>query len=466
MTEPKKTKRSWKPPQLTFLESTGTKTALLFCVLGALGIWIAVADLQPDLSHVDNSMLSGSETGNYYRIVDRLGGRTKAGKGTLNNVTSSGSVENLKRLAAEADSCKIQFAMVQDGLDWSASDKLTLLGRLWKAETVFFLGRDVDKVEGFRGLKGKTIGIGPEGSGTARIARQILGARDFSGLNVTLKPYPLAEQLDLLEKGALDFGVFVIDEDATLIDEAIRKRGLQIVNFPRADVVARRLPFVRTGRIGAGQYDAMELLPKQDKKVLRVGTLVLSNGCADRSQTLGLLATLAEEFPDFLRHNKTTPNATGLELASEAKAFFDGDGVDVVDAYFPWIGDVMPPSNWVHIIMGVSILFNLMGLWNRFRVWRTDANRVNAERYIPLIFGPGHNNDTISLVEPTEAHRTPEKREQLDTLISELQKLLERCKKQSLSILVPMAGELVYRYQEDILEKTLLQLHEFRTKLG
>jgi len=40
---------------------------------------------------------------------------------------------------------------------------------------VFFLGRDADTISTFGDLEGKRIGIGPEGSGTERIAYQVLG---------------------------------------------------------------------------------------------------------------------------------------------------------------------------------------------------------------------------------------------------------------------------------------------------
>ena len=465
MENPKK-RRSWKPPKLTFLESSGIKTGLLFGVLTILGLVVALADLSPDLSHIDNQMLSGSAQGNYHRIVAHLAERAASQKGKLRNIRSEGSVTNLERLAAEAESCDIQFALVQDGLDWSVSGELRLLGRLWKAESVFFLGKNADEIRAFTDLRGLKVGIGPKGSGSALVACQIFDGRDFNTLGLTLENHGISEQLALLDAGELDLGVFVIDEDAQLIDDAVRKRGLRIVGFDHADVIARRHPFLRTGRVAAGQYDPLRILPKEDKSVLRIATLVLTNGCASRSQTLGLLSLLAEEFPDFIRHNRDTPNATGLEMDPAAKAFFDSEGVDIIDAYAPWFGDVMPPTNWVHIIMGVSILFNLMGLWNRFRIWRLDANRVKVELSIPLIFGEGHDNDSIQDVEPGPEHLEPERRERLDDLIEELDKLARRCRKQSLSVLVPMGGELYYRYQEDTLEQTLVYLRAFRRRLA
>src|SRR5207249_7251143 len=137
-----------------------------------------------------------------------------------------------------------------------------------------------------------------------------------------------------------------------------------------ADVIARRFPYLRHGRIGAGQFDAVRMLPPADKRVLRVDTLLLGNRCASRSQTIGLLRATAEVFPDFVRHNHDAPPAPGIELSSAAKSFYDAGGPELLDEYLPRVADLMPASNWVQVVMAVSVLFNIMGVGNRFRLWR------------------------------------------------------------------------------------------------
>ena len=54
-------------------------------------------------------------------------------------------------------------------------------------------------------------------------------------------------------KGELDLAIFVMDEDAPFLVNAIRDRGLQIAGFSHLDVVSRRLPHFRTGRIGSNK---------------------------------------------------------------------------------------------------------------------------------------------------------------------------------------------------------------------
>ncbi len=453
-------------PKTPLLRSTGFKTAVLFGVLAVTAVWLALSDLSPDLSHLDVKVLSGNERGNYYSIVTNLATEAENKQGRVTNVASLGSVDNVEQLVAAKRSCEVELALVQDGLDWPSGHKLELVGRLSKSETVFFLGKSADQIKTYADLRGKRIGIGSTGSGADRIARQLFGTGALRTLEVTLENHTLEEQLARLESGALDLGVLVIDEDATLVEEAVRVRGLQIASFQNADVIARKLPFARVGRIGAGQYDPLRMLPPEDKRVLRVGTLIVGNGCASRSELQSFMGLIATVFPDFVRHNRDTPNMTGLPLSPAARTYFDNQGPDVVGEYAPWVIDVMPTASWIQLLFGISILFNVMTFWHKFRLWRIDANRVRLEGFLPLIFGPTWTPAEIASQEPTEVHRERATRDRLDAAIGRFQALADTARAQSLSVLVPMGQEMSYRYQEEIIERTLAALRQFRSKLG
>lgn len=437
--------------------------ALLLVVVAVV---VARLDLRPDLGHVRARVLSGAPEGNYHAIVTDLGEAAGARGGRVESVASAGSVENVQRLAAAAASgdCSVQFALVQAGTPIPAGARIELVGRLAKAESMFLLGKKADALGSFASLAGLRIGIGPAGSGTADVARKVFGSRDFQNLGLVLENHPVSEQIDLAARGDLDLAAIVIDEDAELVDRAVRERGLAIVGFPHADVVARRFSFLRHGRIGAGQYDPVRMLPPVDKEVLRIDTLVLGNRCASRSQTLGVLTALAATFPDFVRHNKTTPNKSGIELAAATKGFLEKEGLEIVDEYFPRLGDVMPPSNWVHVVMAVSLLFNAMGVGNRFRLWRIDAARVKAEQELAACFGEGATLGDIARFDPAEKALPPGTLAEVDRVIDELEELAARSRKQSLSVLVPMGGEMAYRYQEQLVHETLAVLRALRER--
>src|SRR5262249_18813423 len=225
-------------------------------------------------------------------------------------------------------------------------------------------------------------------------------------------------------------------------------RKLQILTLPRAEAIANGLPFVRLGRIEAGHYDPVAALPPSDKTVLQVDTLIIGNGCASRSATPGLVTVLADVDPQFLRHNRDTPNLSGLPYAGVARTYYDSGAPDLVGVYAPWVVDIMPTASWVQLALGLSLLFNAMGAINRFRLWRLDADRVAIERQISRLFGAGITVGEIPRAHPVADLGQEENVAHLERAMNALEALHGRCRRQSLSIFVPRGGEMASRYQE------------------
>jgi len=105
-------------------------------------------------------------------------------------------------------------------------------------------------------------------------------------------------------------------------------------------------------------------------------------------------------------------------------------------------------------------------LWHRFHLSRIDSNRMRTESAIPLLFGLGVTVGEIAEMAPSEKHRTPEAREQLDAIMDQLATLLERSRQESQSVLVPMGEEMQYHNQEKFIGDLLYALRAFRDRLG
>ena len=445
------------------------KLALVLGVLFLVAFVVSRFDFSRSYGSLKSvGFASGTTEGNYHRIADDLAKVAAQGNGSLRNVETAGSAENVARLAsAAAGTCDVAFALAQDGSDWgdTSKNRIELIGRLPRSESVFFLGRDADAITELSQLAGKKLGVGPAGSGAERLAKQLFDLAELRMLGVQLVNGPLVAQLDATKRGELDLTLVVIDEDAPLVTTAVRDQGLQIAGFTHIDVIARRLPHFRTGRIGAGQYEAVKVLPAQDKRVLRVETVVLGNRCASRSATIDMLNVLVRRFPDFIRHNKETPNTTGLEPSATARGFFDHGGPELADEYVPWLVDVMPPTNWAYVVMGVSLLFNAMSAGHRFRLWRIDDARVKLESELSPLFGASVTLGDIARTKPTSKLAEMDAKATLAALIADLEKLAARSRRQSLSMLVPMGQEMAYRYQEEIIYQTLSVLRDFVRRL-
>ena len=410
--------------------SPGMKTAIFFAVLLLLTALVAWLDPRPSLRHVHISMLSGSPTGNYYATVNRIGAETARRHGRVQNLSSVGSVENIQRLIAGAKNCTVHFALVQDGITYPEGHELELIGRLPRPESLLILGRNVDRIQSVADLNGFRIGIGPIGSGTEHMMRHVLSLLDGVGLRTSTQT--IDEQIGMAERGEIDLAAMVLDDEATLLADAVTKRNLDILELPDVESLARHLRFARMGVIPAGQMDYVRKLPHKEKKVLQLDALIVSNGCAPDGVTQGFMTALAEVFPTFVRHNKGQPNPNGLRLAPVAANFYSAEGPDLLGKYAPWAVDIMPQATWIQLGVVFSILFSGMALWHRFRLWRVDASRVKIERDIAALFG-GVTTDAIVEMPLDSRYAGAEARGQIDDLMRRLSELSERCRAQSLS---------------------------------
>lgn len=440
------------------------KLVVILAIALLITLVVSVLDLSPNLSRLDAGMLSGPERGNYHAVVDSLAARARDEGGRLRNLTTGGTVDNLDRLAAAAADCSAEFAVVQDGIPAPEGAQLELIGRLRKSESVFFLGRGAAAITRFDQLRGLRIGVGPSASGTDHLARQILADSDLAPLGMILSNHGLAEQLDLLSRGELDLGVFVLDEDADLIRTAIRDRGLEIAAFEHLDVIARRHKFLSYGRIGAGQYDLIRVLPATDKRVFRVGTLIVGNRCASHAENIALLSALSQEFPEFMTHNREASRNPLFPTNRSAERFFEEGGPGFADLHAPWLVSIMPPSNWVYVAMAISLFMNLTTFWHRFRLWRIDVHTDKANQLIHAVVGETLTPVEMARLEPKPAHATKEALASIDRALAALDRIRARCRTHANSILVPMGQEWIYRYSEQQIEETLTAIRGFRAR--
>ncbi len=444
--------------------SPAAKTAIFFAVLGLLAALVAWVDPRPSLRHVKVGMLSGSQSGRYHALVESFAGEVSRRKGKLLNVSTAGSAENIQRLIAARKTCDVHLALVQDGMLYPEGHGLELVGRLPQPESLILLGRELDRFKIPADLKGVRMGIGPVGSGTEQLMRRVLAAMD--GLDIAVSTPSIDAQLDQLERGELDLGAMVISEEAKLLSDAVVRRNLDILAMPHAESLTRRLPFARVGLIEAGQLDYVRMLPRVDKKVLQIDTLIVSNGCISNGALQGLMAAVAQISPTFVRHNRSAVNQTGLPMNSVAQNFFKDEGPDLLGTYAPWAVDILPLPTWIQIGLGLSVLFSAMRSAHRFRLWRIDANRVKLETEIAELLGADATVGAIAEMPPDPRHATPEARDRIDRWMKRMTALAARCRKQSLSVLVPMGEEMSYRYQETLISDLITALRTYRDKLA
>jgi TRAP-type uncharacterized transport system substrate-binding protein len=436
----------------------------LAALLGAAAVIAALlsqVDFAHDLHRMRLRLLTGPEQGNYHAIGEALASRAAAKRGVVEVVPSSGSAENVRRLAASRD-CTVSLALAQNGSAFGPG--VTLLGRLPHSESALFLGRSADGLHAFSELRGKRLALGPEGSGGDKVGREIFSLPDLATLGVSLSNQPIDEALAMAARGDVDLAVLVTSSEAPLVRDWVGRGSLQIASFDHVDALARRLPRFQVGPIHAGVYDAVRDVPPTERRVLKVETVLLGNGCARRADLVDFLGLVSAEMPDFVRHNRDTENTTGLAVDPAAVEFFENGGPKLADQYVPWLVNVMPVENWAYVAMGLSLLFNAMGAGHRFNLWRIDATRVQIEHKLAALYPPNTTLRQIASLPPTDRVASASGRAELGGIVRELENLALRTRRQSLSALVPMGAEMAYRYQEGVVHETLTVLRDLQAR--
>ena len=241
----------------------------------------------------------------------------------------------------------------------SRGSGLELLGRLPQPESLLLLGRRGHTFQTFSDLRGASIGVGPDGSGTAYLMRQLFDELDLRALDVNLSYHDLREQARLVAEGKLDVAAFVMQEDAELLRTLIRQYSLDIVAPQDLQGIVARYPWLSLGRIPVARYKLIPPIPPVEKQIARLATLVVASQCAQRADRIALLMLLGG-LPGFVRGNPpiSTASVTVLPLAREAHQFFLTGEPEIADRYFPWLVNIMSPAYWVYLVMAVTVLFD------------------------------------------------------------------------------------------------------------
>jgi hypothetical protein len=352
------------------------------------------------------------------------------------------------------------FALVQDGTPVSTDARLELLGKLPEPESLILLGKQGHALRTFADLRGASIGIGPEGSGTAYLMRQLFNDPDLRTLNAELSYHELLEQARLVSEGKLYLAAVVMQEDAEFLRDVVHQYGLDIVVPQDLQGLIARYPWLTLGQIPVGRYDLVHPIPAVEKQVAHLGTLVVASPCAKRADRITLLMLLAAELPGFVRSNP--PSATGAEtkvpLAAEAHQFFRTGEPELADRYFPWLVNLMSPAYWVYLVMAVTILFNMMNTYSRFRLWRLDAAREKIETSLKELVDSRLTHAQLRAAPTERVMMKSDRRTAGEALMERLIELRARCQRQTSSLFTPMGDEMFYRYQQSLIDEVMTTL--------
>ena len=223
----------------------------------------------------------------------------------------------------------------------------------------------------FHDLEHASIGVGPEGSGSSHLMRELFMMPDLELLNVKLSNHALTEQAELVADGKLDLAAMVMQEDAEFLRGLVQNYDLEIVAPDDLEGLLARQAWLGQGRIPAGYYDdVVHNIPSRDRTVARIDTLVLVSRCVLAGSGSRCSCCLQRSCQVLL--GRTRPVQAGhpqwrLSRGRRANSFRPAEP-QLADRYFPWLVNLLSPAYWVYLVMGVTILFNALKGYSRIPV--------------------------------------------------------------------------------------------------
>ncbi|MFM7330543.1 MAG: TAXI family TRAP transporter solute-binding subunit [Brachymonas sp.] len=329
-------------PQLTRrqqLIAGGVFMALLTAVLWGITRYLSPS---PPRSVI---MTTGAADGAYHAFGEKYKTYLKANGIELVLQPSAGSVQNLQRLQQN----QAQLGLVQGGLGFLSLDPeqdaektpLRSLGVVGYEPLWIFVpqAQSATYAQGLQGLKAKRVAVGAEGSGTRKVALDVLGAYELSATNTTLDARSGSAGAQALIDKQIDALILVAAPQSAVVQQLLERADISLVSLAQAEGLARRLPYLSLISLKAGSVSPARNVPSRDIALLTTSANLVENGSVhpaiaylmlEASRQVHQSATLLSrpgEFPHV--------RGTDFPVADEAQRYYK-DGRPFLQRYLPF----------------------------------------------------------------------------------------------------------------------------------
>ena len=280
----------------------------------------------------------------YQRILARDGIR-------LELKPSTGSVENLVRL--RDDNAHVDAGFVQGGLGRlvlepvvgeAEATKLYSLGNL-AYEGVWLFYRGKRERTRLAELAGTRVAVGAQGSGTRKVAMDLLAAHGIDARSAQLLALSGKEAIEALKAGQLDAMFLIAAPEAPVVRELAATKELRVMSFANAQAIARRFPYLSPVTLAQGVFDLNADVPPKDVQMLaaRTGLVIREDLHPALTNLLLQAATEIHSGPGIFNGPGEFPSAaaTDFPLSEEAQRYYKS-GKPFLQRYLPfWLANLV-----------------------------------------------------------------------------------------------------------------------------
>lgn len=316
------------------------------------------------------TIATASKDGNYYSFAKEYRELLAKQGIDLQILETTGSVENLQLL----DDDKAQIAFIQGGIaEQTDFPEFQGLASLY-LEPLFIFTRHDLHISTLMDLSGLKIGIGPEGSGTRKIALQI--AEDINLLNsTTTNFFPSTGQkgADQLLSGEIDVLFMVTGIESEIVQNLLTDTRVRLINLKRAEAYSRLHPYLSHIIIPEGLLNMQKNYPEKDIHLVAPAATLVANETLHPVLT-DLLMQITEKVHkggSLLKPEKSFPSPENIDfpLSKEAERYFKY-GPPLLQRFLPfWAASLIDRLKFM-ILPLIALLVPLMKVLPPAYRWR------------------------------------------------------------------------------------------------
>jgi TRAP-type uncharacterized transport system substrate-binding protein len=368
MKNPLRYRFRWRDLNLRDLAAVAVPAVLL--IVG--GFWLAAQFIRPEPPGF-LVMSTGAPGGGYEAFAAQYRPILAAEGIELRERPSAGAVENLKRLLDPNE--EVDVAFVQGGLGLGLdADGLVSLGSFYHEPLwVFYRGKDT--VDQLVALKGRRLAVGAEGSGTRRLALDLLEASGVAPDDPRTKLVPLGglAAVGALAKGEVDAVFLVGPAQSGAVWTAFFTPGVRLMSFAHAEAYARRFPYLARLVLPRGGIDLQRDIPSADVELVApMATIVAREGT--HPALIDLLigaAAKAHGGPGLFQRPGEFPNAHSVDfpLSREADRYYRS-GTRFLHRYLPFWLATLIERTLVLLVPLIAVVLPIMKFAPALYGWR------------------------------------------------------------------------------------------------
>jgi TRAP-type uncharacterized transport system substrate-binding protein len=231
----------------------------IICLAGA--VWFVMEYFNPAPPSTI-TIATGPKGGAYDFFAQQYQEKLARANVRLNIRITDGTSENIKLL--EDPQSGVQVAFIVGGASNSQeAPGLLSLGRV-NYQSFWLFYRGTETLNHLTQLKGKRIGVGPEGA----VATHVLDAAGVNSQSATLLPFTGSAGVQALLDGRLDAIFLALASESAIIQPLLRDPNIRLMSISETDALTRIFPSLVRLVLPQGMFDLEHDIPPNDVNLL------------------------------------------------------------------------------------------------------------------------------------------------------------------------------------------------------